>query len=254
MRIVILSMSFLLCFTASAQTRPSSGSPWSAGILALSQSAPYIAGSDSPSVFPFVAYRGERLVWQGPSLDYFLLGSSRGRGPALSLNLSLAPNELDVDNDPVLAGIRDRRNSLMAGVNLRHPLFGGMLSAGLHTQAIGQHDGQRLTLQWQRPLLTGPRGQWQIQGGVQAEYLSARYADYYFGVSDTEAARSAFSAWSVGSQTQAGLTLNGFYRFGDRWMVLANAGLTALADDIKDSPIVDNDTVVNGFVALIYQF
>lgn len=226
---------------------------WSAGVIGIGQSNPYIAGETGLDIFPIVAYEGEKLVWRGPFLDYYVIGKQRA-DTSLSINIALAANDFDTDGDPRLAGIEDRDNSIMAGFTYNQSVLEGTFSFSAQTEVTNKHSGQRATLGWQKALFKDPQYRWQITAGVEIEYLSGNYADYYYGVSQIEQQNSTFDAYDVGSVVQPSVTLGGYYSFNRQWQLVANVGFQMLDSAISDSPIIDADTVLDGFVGVIYNF
>lgn len=240
-------------FMASLFCATSIAGQWSAGAVALLQSNPYSGGEGGVSVFPAIAYQGEKFVLRGPFADYYLVGGERAL-PSLSITVGISPNQLEVDNDPDLLGIDDRDTSILGGLRYTRPLWNGSLSASLVTDLTNEHQGQRAVVGWQRSVFAAKNRKWQVQAGVEVEYLTEDYANFYFGVSEEEAARSAFTAYETGNVVQPSLTLNGYYNFNKRWQLIANVGWQFLASDIKDSPIVDESGVPTGLVGIIYNF
>lgn len=237
----------LLLLTTGAQAQ------WSAGVIGLGQSNPYIGGDTGLDIFPMVAYEGEKLVWRGPFLDYFLVGGSRSE-QSFSINIALAPADFDPDGDPDLAGINERKNSVMAGVSYNQAVWGGKLYTSLQGEITNRHSGQRATLGWQTPIAQHPEFRWQLTAGIELEYLSEDYADYYYGISAQESASSDFDVYQVSSVVQPEVSLSGFYRISENWQGVGNIGLQKLDSSIKDSPIVDADWVANGFAGVTYSF
>jgi outer membrane protein len=226
---------------------------WSAGVATIIPSTPYIGVDNEITVFPLVTYEGEQLTWRGPSLAYKLTGLKRGE-PSFSITLNMAPNQLDTDESNKLDGIKDRDFSFMAGASYSHPFDFGTVTLVAETDVTSKHDGQRAVVSFERPLFTDPKRQWMVNLSLELEYLTANYADYYFGVSQQEANNSAFTEYQAGSIVQPGVSLSGFYQINKKWSVAASARLQALSDEVKDSPIVDKSTAINGFVGIIYAF
>lgn len=243
----ILTVAVLLLLAAGAQAQ------WSAGVIGLGQSNPYIGGKTGVDVFPVVAYQGEKLVWRGPFLDYFVMGTSRS-DESFSVNIAFAPADFDPDGDVNLIGIEERKNSVMAGFTYNQALWTGTISASLQTELTNRHQGQRATVGWQKAIARHTEFKWQITAGIELEYISADYADYYYGVSATEAANSSFDAYDVGGVVQPQATVGGFYRFAESWQLIANIGLQRLDSKVQDSPIIDADWVADGFVGVVYNF
>jgi len=226
---------------------------WSAGVAGIGSIGPYKGLSSESIVVPIAAYEGERLIWRGPSIQYKVSGLNRGE-PSLSLSLDLAPNELEADESSELSGIENRDFSVLAGARYSYPTRHGEFSVVLQTDVSGKHQGQRGALNFDRVVLQDPNRQWMVTAGAQIEYLSDKYTDYYFGVSSTEAALSAFSEYKADALWQAGLTLGGFYRFYDDWQVVVQTRYLNLADEVTNSPLVEDDFTVDGFIGVTYQF
>ena len=71
---------------------------------------------------PAITYNGERLQWLGPNLRYGILGSGRLR---LALSASYRIGVYEEDDSPVLAGLGDRDDTLLAGLALQYEFPGG---------------------------------------------------------------------------------------------------------------------------------
>jgi outer membrane protein len=247
-----MRQAWLIAITVAAVSLPVY-SQWSAGVAGIGSIGPYKGISSESIIIPIAAYEGERLTWRGPSIQYKLIGLGRGES-SISVSFDLAPNELEADQSNELAGIENRDFSFLAGVRYSYPSAYGELSFLLQTDVSGRHDGQRGSINFNRAILQDPKRQWVISAGVQLEYLSDNYADYYFGVSDAEAAQSAFSQYQADALWQAGLTLGGFYRFYEDWQLVAQTRYLNLAEEVTDSPLVEDDFIIDGFVGVTYQF
>jgi outer membrane protein len=226
---------------------------WSYGIAGIGSLTPYKGLDSETRIFPIASYEGERVIWRGPSIQYKLTGLKRGE-PSLRMRLDMAPNELEASESRELTGIRDRDFSFLAGISYIYPTQYGELSAMLQTDVTNKHNGQRAAFNFDRVLLQAEKRQWAITAGVQLEYLSDNYADYYYGVSQAEAALSAFAQYEVDAVWQGGLTLGGYYQFNQHWMAVIQTRYLQLDDEITNSPIVSGDYTVDGFVGVTYQF
>ncbi|AGH46736.1 hypothetical protein C427_4637 [Paraglaciecola psychrophila 170] len=93
-----------------------------------------------------------------------------------------------------------------------------------------------------------------INLGAELEYLSADYADYYFGVDADEQNNSVYFQYEAGSVLPLGVTLGGYYQINKQWNMVANLRWQSLPSDVKNSPIADGSVAVNGFFGLLYAF
>lgn len=226
---------------------------WSGGVATIIPSNPYVGTDTEIRVLPIITYEGERLSWRGPSLTYKLTGLERGK-PSFALSVNLAPNQLDTDDSNSLQGINDRDFSFMLGASYTHPFDFATASFSLETDISNKHKGQRAVLGFQRPLFVDTKRKWMVNLGLELEYLSDDYANYYFGVDLEEQNNSAYTQYQVGSVMQPGVTLGGYYQINKQWNFVANMRWQALPTDLKNSPIVDGSAAVNGFFGLVYAF
>ena len=226
---------------------------WSAGPVAIIQAHPYIGGDNGTMLIPAVAYEGERLSVRGPFVEYKAWDSKRGE-PSLAFTLGLGANELEVDGDARLAGIQDRDSGFLAGLRYTMPALYGEFSTSIQADISNKSDGLRVSIGWDKPLITPRQNGWLLSAGVTVEYANSDYADYYFGVSNTEADVSNFAGYEVGSYVQPALTIGGFYSFNKSWQLVYNLEWQILASDVKDSPIVDKSVAASGVVGVVYNF
>jgi outer membrane protein len=246
-------MKYLALLSFSLLFSPILLAQWSAGVATIFPSNPYLGTDTEIKVLPIITYEGKRFSWRGPSLAYKLSGFERGE-PSIALSVNLAPNKLDTNDSDKLNGIKDRDFSFMFGVNYSHPLDFATISFSLETDISNRHQGQRAVVGLQRTLFTHPKRKWMINLGAELEYLSADYADYYFGVDADEQNNSVFSQYEVGSVLPLGVTLGGYYQINKQWNMVANLRWQSLPSDVKNSPIVDGSVAVNGFFGLLYAF
>ena len=202
---------------------------------------------------PIVTYEGKRFSWRGPSLAYKLSGFERGE-PSFALSLNLAPHQLDTDDSDLLNGINDRKFSFMFVASYTHPFDFATVSFSFETDISNKYQGQRAVAGLQRTLFAHAQRKWIINLGLELEYLSADYANYYFGVDLDERNDSVYSQYQVDSVVQPSLTLGGYYQISKQWNLVANLRWQSLPGDVKNSPTVDGSGAVNGFFGLLYAF
>lgn len=226
---------------------------WSAGAVGILQASPYVGGDSGALFLPAVSYEGEKLKVRGPFVEYFVYDEGR-QGLAIALTLGLGANDLEVDNDPILAGIEDRNSGFLAGIRASYPVLNGSASVALQSDISNNSDGQRATVAWSRPFFnTNPR-KYIFTAGVELVWESEDYTNFYYGISAQEALASGFDAYSVSSHLQPALTVGGYYNFMQHWRLIYNLELQILSSDVKDSPIVDQSTVTSGIIGVVYNF
>jgi outer membrane scaffolding protein for murein synthesis (MipA/OmpV family) len=76
--------------------------------------------------------------------------------------------------------------------------------------------------------------------GPRLGFGDNRFADTYFGISETESERSGLEAYDAkGGLLSAGVELGARYLFNDRWGVEGGASWGRLLNDAADSPITE---------------
>ena len=222
---------------------------WGVGLGVIGRGSPYTASDTTVTqIIPAITYFGERLQWVGPQLRYGLLGSDTLR---LAVTATYRVGAYEEDDSPMLVGLGDRDSTLLAGVGV---VYEG--PAGVDVDFRYQHDvldrvGGGTA---QATLSKGfQAGNWRFSPFVGVNWLSGDMADYDFGVPQS-AAIPGRPAYSVGSSTNFEVGLGSLWEITQNWRVVLNLGVETLDSEITDSPIVDEDYLVQGFAALTYTF
>ena len=217
------------------------------GLGVIGRSSPY-PNSDA-GVFqpiPAITFNGSRLQWFGPSLRYGLVGSDRLRLAATASYRLRAYNE---DDSPALAGMGDRRDTLMAGLALISELPAGFnLSLGYEHDVLDQIGGGSAQLRASRSFQYGI-ARFNPQLGLN--WSSAKLANHDFGVS-ADVANASRAAYDVGDALSVEVGVGSFVELTREWRIVFDVGVEFLPSNVTNSPIVSEDTVVKGFFALTY--
>jgi outer membrane protein len=86
------------------------------------------------------------------------------------------------------------------------------------------------------------------------QWYNDKYNDYYFGVSQQEAARSGVSRYQADSSVNPYFNISASYNFTPRWSGFVSQHLEYLSDTQKDSPLVDSRIDSKTKVGFNYQF
>jgi len=222
---------------------------WGVGLGVIGRSSPYV-GSDATvaQVIPAITYFGERLQWVGPSLRYGLWGSDTFR---FAVNATYRIGAYEESDSPILIGLGDRDNTLMAGVGL---VYDGPNRIDVDFRY--QHDvldrfgGGTAELRVSKGFQNG-NVSWGPSLGLN--WLSSDLANYDFGVPDW-AAIAGRPAYDVGSTVTIEGGIGGMLEITEHWRLVIDINAEYLGDDIADSPIVADDYVLKGFAAITYTF
>lgn len=219
------------------------------GVGVITRSSPYVDSTrDVTRVIPAVTYIGERLQWLGPTLRFGLAGSGKLRLAAAAEYRVGAYEEAD---SPFLAGLGDRESTLLAGLGLQWE-FGD----GFELDATYQHDvldrvgGGLGNVRLSRRFPWGPVS---IAPQVAYNWFSSDISNHDFGV-PAMAATPERPAYTLGSTSsfEAGLGIS--VELSEDWRIILNVAAEALDDDVKNSPIVDEDVVIKGLGIVTYVF
>ncbi|MBB5210643.1 MipA/OmpV family protein [Microbulbifer hydrolyticus] len=222
---------------------------WGVGLGVIGRSSPY-KGSDTNvvQVIPAITYFGERLQWVGPQLRYGLVGSDQLR---LAVTATYRVGAYEEDDSPILQGLGDRDNTLMAGIGLVYEGKQGVdVDFRYEHDVLGRADGGTAALtvskgfQW---------GNLRLSPALGVNWLSSDLANYDFGV-PVAAALPGRPAYDVGSSINVEAGVSGLYEITENWRFVLSVSAEFLDSEITDSPIVADDQVFKGFAALTYTF
>ncbi|WP_313168209.1 MipA/OmpV family protein [Massilia oculi] len=234
----------------------SSPSSWALGVGAITFDKAY-AGIDREHLpLPFIQYENRRLSIAGPQVGVKLL--SLDPSPAHTVNLDLVVrydgsgyDDDDIDDTPILAGMRERKSGVWAGARIEWKSRWADLSAEALGDASGNSKGKRFNLGVERTWHIGERVT--ITPRVTASWQDDKYVDYYYGVRADEA-RAGRAAYRGESGVNAEAGLRAMYMFDRRHSILVDLEVSRLADEIRDSPLVDRSTENRVLVGYLYRF
>lgn len=231
----------------------SSASSWGLGLGVATTQKAYKGIDRDNLAIPLFFYENQWVRLVGPSLDVKLPGLRIGPSNRLDFRLVARydGSGYEANDAPILAGMAERKGSVWVGgkANLRSgpwDLIGEAVA-----DASGHSKGYRASLTVQRSFRLGDGLALSPRLGVH--WLSNNYVDYYYGVRAHEATpgRSAYlgkAAYNVELGGRAS------YAFNRTQSVFLDVGLTSLASDIKDSPLVDRSTENRVFLGYQYRF
>ena len=215
---------------------------WGAGISVIGKSSPYVESTQSVSrVIPAVSYFGEKLQWFGPKLRYGIYGSGKFR---LALRANYRIGSYEEDDSPVLAGLGDRDDTLMGGFGIQYELpYGFRMKFAYEHDMLDRIGGGIADIRISRGFQYGV---FRFRPAFSINWVSSEVNDYEFGV-PVDAATPTRSTYSPGSSYSMALGLATSVELSEKWRLVFNVYGERLADEVTDSPIVADDTVISGF-------
>lgn len=219
------------------------------GIGAIGRSSPYVGSNqDVVQVIPVITYSGKRLQWLGPSLRYGIAGSGKLR---LALTANFRIGVYEEKDSAALAGLGDRRDTLLAGLSLEYELPSGF-DVGLTYEhdVLNRIGGGAARVELSRDFQLGVV---RLQPQLAASWLSRDLGNHDFGV-PAAAALPGRPAYELGSSLSFELGVGSFVELNEEWLLAISVSAEFLDSEVSRSPIVAEDTVVKGFAALVYTF
>jgi outer membrane protein len=224
---------------------------FSAGLGLLVTDKPYKGGDTDVYGIPLIFYQKDRFVLSGLRLNYYFIYNDEW---ALSLIGAPRFEGYDDDESRALNGMDDRERTYELGLECSRAFDWGTLSACIMTDICGEHKGQEVRLTYKRKfddilnfenLDLTPR--------IGVNWRSKQLNDYYYGVEGNEATVGR-PEYHAGSSTGmlAGLRLD--YPVGKKWNLFGSVNVEWLGNEITDSPIVNEHTIMSFMVGAMYQF
>lgn len=257
-RVPLVAAAISCALPAMAQPGADASSPssWALGVGAITFDKAY-AGIDREYLpLPFIHYENRWVSIAGPQVGFKLL--SLDLAPSQSLSVDLVArydgsgyDDDDIGDTPILAGMRERKSGAWAGARIEWKSRWADVSAEALGDASGNSKGKRFNLGVERTWQLGER--MTITPRVSASWQDDKYVDYYYGVRADEA-RAGRAAYRGESGVNAEVGLRGVYAFDRRHSILVDLEVSRLADEIKDSPLVDRSTENRVLVGYLYRF
>lgn len=148
-----------------------------------------------------------------------------------------------------LAGMSRRDWTIHGGVTIGRNLGDYRFDFGARTDLLGEHGGQELEFKLARIFA---RGSHYFLPQVDAKWQSSKLVNHYFGVTAAEALPDR-PAYRPGATVTYGGSLEWGWKWHPNWYVSASASVEWLPTEIRNSPIVDRDSIGSVMLTLGYD-
>ncbi len=197
---------------------------------------------------PTITYLGERLQIYGPNLKFGFIGTGKVRIAATG---SYRMGVYEEDDSDFLAGLGDRKDTLMAGLAIEAELPGGFdLFAGYQHDVLNEIGGGAAQIGIKRSFQLGML---RFSPNIAINWLSANLSNYDFGVEENKA-KPERPAYLPGETFSAEFGLGLSIELAEKWLFFANSNIELFNNKVIDSPIVSEDYVIKSFSGLGYIF
>jgi outer membrane scaffolding protein for murein synthesis (MipA/OmpV family) len=225
---------------------------YSVGLAVTGRQSPYIGAENSTYAYPYLT------SFRHPSMtaDWFVvrdgaIGMRQITSGGWEYSLAGRINTLSFGPDIAeeLRGVEQPDWTIELGPSIglrRWPIH---LRLATWFELLGRHSGMMTDLTLSYPIELS-RGY--IVPAIGFEYQDGDYSDYYYGVS-AAAATSARPEYHPGAALGRSARIEWGYQLGSNWLLSGKIGVESLADEIRQSPIVDWEQLWFVNVGLAYN-
>ena len=217
---------------------------WSLGAMFRTQTSPYTGQEAQEDFMPVIAFSGKDLYIAGSQFGWHLYENEAW---LIDVYGAYRFAGYTPENSDFLDGM-DRKDSIDGGFEITYKTAFGRFTLDLSTDVSDRHQGQELGFRYGEMF---KYGSWQLLPWLGVTWLSADLADYYFGVEPEEETEQR-SVYQLDDTINISYGLNTRYRINQHNFISWNIALEQLSEDIADSPIVDERTLLKS--ALIYRY
>ena len=198
------------------------------------------------------------LASAGLTLLHFSYSEESNRRMQLAIGpLLRAYNGRDESDSNVLNGLGDIDQNIGIGGFMEFSAGSWMANITVSPQDVG-NDKDGLLATFDIAYSTPVSDSLKISTGLVTSWGDDDYMQGYFGVTDTQAARSGLSRFdSKAGFKDVGIQIKASYVITSRWVLEGQVGYWRLLNDAADSPIVKGEgsaDQVRGLVGLSYKF
>ncbi len=256
-RITCFAAALLAASTANAadaQDDDNKSYSWGLGVAGISQQLSYTGIDRDNMVVPLIYFENRWVELSGPFLDFKAPSIQWSDEQELSFTGRInffATNGYEAGDAPILNGMAERKAGIFAGptATWSNPLANVSLEWLL--DASGESKGQTIKLGLEHAFQAG--NHFMFTPSVAATWLDKKFANYYYGVRDTEA-RAGRPAYAADSTMNLELSLRTDYLIDPRQAVFVSLEYTALGSELKDSPLTERSNETQVFAGYLYRF
>lgn len=222
------------------------------GIAFSSRQSPYVGAENSSFGYPYIT------SFRHPSMteDWFVVRDGAigmrqvtSGGWEYSLQGRVQTLSFGPDIGEELRGIAEPDWTIELGPSIGFRRWPIQMWLATWFETFGRHHGATAEFAFLYPIQLS-RGY--LVPRIGLEYQDKDYADYYYGIS-AAAATPGRPEYHPGAALGSSARIEWGYRIGNKWLLSGKVGVENLADEIRESPIVDRDHVWFANIGLAYN-
>lgn len=222
----------------------------SVGVNVMAVKSAYdLEDSTEVRVLPGAFYDNNKVYVRGAQAGAYLINDGVNQ---LSAYAKLAGSEFEPDDaNGALQGLDERKSSAEAGLSYQRRTAIGGIRAQIGADVLDHSGGNTARLTY---LSRITKGKLTVYPSIGFEYHDADYNEYYYGVSEKEAAKTGVDAYKSNSSLNPYINISANYDFNERWAGFANQSVSYVPNEQYDSPMVDSRTEAATTLGLLYKF
>jgi outer membrane protein len=216
--------------------------------VVFSSQSIYDGGENNTGFFPV-----PELRWKNMFFDGGKIGATVLKYKNLSLDLSVGGDymgDIDRGDSKKLKDMKDLDNVFTANIDLNYESKLGNATFGFAQDISNKHKGYSISAGYSYNI---EFGRIFVEPSVSVTYASEDVADYYYGVSNEDVTAER-ALYKIDSTVNYEASLMAGYVIDENSMIMAFTSITKYDKDIKDSPIVSDDTALTYGLGYRYQF
>ncbi|WP_088329749.1 MipA/OmpV family protein [Lacimicrobium sp. SS2-24] len=246
MRLTTLLMGAGLCSGLSAQPAETQ---WGVGVGAIVQNEGYVQAQTETHVIPFVTYRSEHFYVVGPKLGYHLYRDKQR--PDITVIGQFRFDGFEIEDSAYFSGMEERDVAFDMGLEVKYRTSLGQLSGYYLKDVTGAHEGSEAGISYAYPIPFSR--QLRLTPSVTLSRLDGNLVDYYYGVRQQES--TIQRPFYQGNQTtNVSVALNMLWQLTSKHSLIGNVQYSHFGDEIKNSPLIEDNGSLGVVAGYIYAF
>ncbi|WP_019673688.1 MipA/OmpV family protein [Psychrobacter lutiphocae] len=219
------------------------------GVNVIANKSAYDLKDTQFSVLPSAFYEGDKVYARGSQFGGYLFNDGTSE-----LSAYVEPMGPYYDPKEARGNLRllDKRkwSAMVGGSYLYRSPIGGFRGQ-VATDISGHSDGTVARLTY---IARFNPGKWTLYPSAGIEWNDKNYNEYYYGVNRKQSAKSGVAYYKPSSSFSPYISVNGMYSINNDWDVFLGQKFTFLADEQRDSPMVDDRVDYRTTLGLLYRF
>lgn len=223
---------------------------WGIGLGIATQSSVYRDYDNVISGFPLLSYEGDYFFLRGLSAGVSLV---KNTNHTVHIDISYEFSSFNPKNtdDLQMKKLDKRRATAMLGVGYSYQDTWGIMHAHVGADILGKSKGILMDVGYMYPITLGNL---RVTPGIGVQWANKKHNNYYYGISEKEAAKSGLNAYEAGNGFTPYVDISLQYKLQKDWDLFMSGRLNILSDNVKKSPMVNKSNSGSLALGVKYSF